>query len=95
MATMIAERFEVFVPSYALAYLYNGDASGLEDEEIEALEALEGVTAEELRADMGGEHWHWGDHEPEGFHPCNDLPGEPGRRGGDVHKIELVVMKSE
>lgn len=85
------------IPSYYLAYFYNGDASGLTDEEEKTLAEFEQETMAQTRLLVESTSHkfvsaHWGDSEPLGFVYDNELPGKLGRQGAICHELSLVVM---
>ena len=76
------------VPDFALPYLFNGDVSGLDDEEIYSLDALENE-AQRLYQTYQGTHYHWANPEPVGFKPFHDMAGIGA---SDCHTVQLIIM---
>ena len=85
------------IPSDYLAYFYNGDATGLTDEEEKTLAEFEQEALQQARrlVEYTPHKFvsaHWDDNEPLGFVYDNELPGELGRQGAICHEINLAVM---
>ncbi len=89
--TEVLENIEFTVPSYALCSIVNGDETGMTDDEIESVDALE-ERAESLRDAFGGTHYHWSVSEGAESEFChtNDVDG----MAGDCVVINLVIMRS-
>lgn len=86
---METEIIEYTLPEWSLPALINGDVSGLEDSEIEALDALH-VDIEQHANDR---HFHWSTkNEDPYFSPYNDLQGKHGNQGSNVVEVNLVYM---
>ena len=82
----IAE-YEYTLPSWSLCAIFNGDLSGLEDWEIEAINQLSDDIVKNL---PNGCQYIWGDPSEPYFQYCgNDLT----HLGGEVVDIPLVIVK--
>jgi len=86
---METETIEYVLPVWTLPALINGDLSGLEDSEVNALDALH----VEIDLHACGRHYHWSATEDESFFSWrNDLQGLHGNQLSDVIEVNLVYM---
>lgn len=86
---METEIIEYTLPAWTLPALMNGDLSGLEDSEIDVLDALH----VEVDLHACGRHYHWSTKDDESFFSWNnDLQGLHGSQGSDVIEVNLVYI---
>lgn len=87
------EKFPYTLPTWAIPALANGDLSGLNDDEVEALDCLE-LAARWIRANAGAHlsHWEFSEDQEPCFKATNDLPGPLGRLGAEVEDVQLVLL---
>ena len=91
--TKVVETINLIIPSPLLSALYNGDMSGISDEEETAIAELE-EELNELAQSHGASDWHYGDCEDIEFRSKNDVPGMR-YIGSDCHSVDVVFMKGE
>lgn len=90
---MRVETEEFVLPVWVLCYIFNGDFSGLTDDELEKAAELE-KTAQKLCDDNDCDNWCFGVEtcdDPE-FATHNDVDGY---MGGDVQKVVLSMFAKE
>lgn len=84
----VIDTVKFVVPEWAVSWIINADASGLTDEEFEAVCFFEseGSTVCEQ---FGGKTFHWAMPEGEAdFRHTNDVTGE----AGNCYDIDLIIM---
>ena len=88
----IVEKREYMLPAYSMSMIHNGDESGLNEEDIRAVQAFY-THLQIVREDLKVEHFIIGvpdDDQESYFSSYNDIDGY---LGNDVYDIQVVFLR--